>query len=174
MTETYDHAITGLLQRRKELHTEAATLKERAASIANDLDAIDRVLTSLGYVGTLADGAKAKPGRIVLFYRGELRRFLLAELRASERPLTARELAIRVCGEQGQAIEDRRLVSDVSRRAGKALREMRAAGSVIAGGERSEPGVAAERPLARASRMVEGERTAAGAGVAGGGEPLVH
>lgn len=64
MTETYAHAIAGLLQRRQELHDEAATLRERMATIQTDVEAIDRVLDSLGYEGELpARSARADRSR---------------------------------------------------------------------------------------------------------------
>ncbi|MBB2964270.1 hypothetical protein [Methylobacterium sp. R2-1] len=126
MTETYAHAITGLLQRRQELQDEAATLRERMATIQTDVEAIDRVLDSLGYEGEL-ENRTARTERIVLFYRNELRGFILKELRGSDRPLSTRELAERICGAEGKAMPDKRLLSDVVKRASKALRMMRLA-----------------------------------------------
>jgi hypothetical protein len=92
MTVTYAYAIAGLLQRRQELQDEAITLRERTATVQTDTEAIDRVLDSLGYQGEL-ENRTARTERIVLFYRNELRTFLLKELRASDRPLSTRELA---------------------------------------------------------------------------------
>ncbi|KQQ25943.1 hypothetical protein ASF58_13535 [Methylobacterium sp. Leaf125] len=74
----------------------------------------------------------------MLFYRHELREYLLAELRKAGEPLTARQLALLVCQTEGKDGRDRRLLADVTRRVGCALRKM------------------------RASRIVEGERTQAG------------
>ncbi len=126
MTDTYAHAIAGLLQRRQELQDESATLRERMATIQTDVEAIDRVLDSLGYEGEL-ESRTARTERIVLFYRNELRAFLLKELRASDRPLSTRELAERICGAEGKTMPDRRLMTDVTKRTSKALRMMRLA-----------------------------------------------
>ena len=48
------------------------------AIIANDIEAVERVLESLGYQGEAVTTPRA--ARIVLFYRNELRDYLLAEL----------------------------------------------------------------------------------------------
>ncbi|AYO82112.1 hypothetical protein [Methylobacterium brachiatum] len=92
MSEPYALAISGLLKRRQELQDEAATMRERMASVQTDVEAIDRVLDSLGYQGKL-ENRTARSERIVLFYRNKLRSFILKELRGSERPLSTRELA---------------------------------------------------------------------------------
>ena len=128
--------INGLLAKRTELVGLNAELRERMAIVANDIEAVERVLESLGYQG---EGAKtARAARVVLFYRNELRDYLRAELVKSPEPLTARELAQRLCQVEGKDWQDRRLLTDVVRRVGCALRKM------------------------RASRVVEGERTQAG------------
>ena len=128
--------INGLLAKRQELLTVNADLRERIAVVANDIDAVERVLESLGYQGEGA--ATPRAARIVLFYRNELREYLLAEMRKAPHPLTARELAVKLCEVEGKDWQDRRLITDVVRRVGCTLRKM------------------------RATRMVEGERTSAG------------
>ena len=87
--------IAGLLAKRQELLATNAELRERMAIVANDVEAVERVLDSLGYQGEAVTTPRA--GRIVLWYRNELRDYLVAELRKSEAPLTARELAQRLC-----------------------------------------------------------------------------
>ena len=129
--------INGLLAKRAELVNLNAELRERIAAVANDIEAVERVLDSLGYAGQTV-GQTPRAARIVLFYRNELREYLLAELRKAEEPLTARELAQRLCQVEGKDWQDRRLLTDVVRRVGCALRRL------------------------RASRVVEGERTQAG------------
>lgn len=129
--------INGLLAKRAELTNLNADLRERMAIVANDIEAVERVLDSLGYQGQLV-GNTPRAARIVLFYRNELREYLLAELRKADRPLTSRELGARVCQIEGKDWQDRRLITDVTRRVGCAMRKMRAA------------------------RVVEGERTDAG------------
>ncbi|KQP75267.1 hypothetical protein ASF41_16100 [Methylobacterium sp. Leaf111] len=129
--------INGLLAKREELSRENADLRERMAILSNNIEALDRVLEACGFRGEL-EGSTPRAARIVLFYRNELRDYLLAELRKAGEPLTARQLALLVCQTEGKDGRDRRLLADVTRRVGCALRKM------------------------RASRMVEGERTQAG------------
>ena len=118
--------INGLLVKRAELQSLNADLRERMAIVANDIEAVERVLDSLGYQGQLK-GDTPRAARIVLFYRNELREYLLAEMRKAEHPLTARELACLLCKSEGKDWQDRRLITDVVRRVGCTLRKMRAA-----------------------------------------------
>lgn len=116
MTDAHKHEIGGLLQRRAKLQTKTATLRERMAVIGTDIEAIDRVLDSMGYQGE-PENRKARTERVVLFYRNELRSFLMKELLASKRPLSTRELALRICGagrpgDARQATSDRRGEAD--------------------------------------------------------------
>lgn len=64
--------IHGLLEKREELQRENAELRERMAVLANDIEAIDRVVGTLGYQGEL-EGRTPRAARIILFYRNELR-----------------------------------------------------------------------------------------------------
>ena len=128
--------INGLLAKRAELVNLNAELRERIAVVANDIEAVERVLDSLGYQGEAVTTPRA--ARIVRFYRNELREYLLAEMRKASAPMTARELAVKLCEVEGKDWQDRRLITDVVRRVGCALRKM------------------------RATRVVEGERTQAG------------
>lgn len=129
--------INGLLAKRGELQRENAELRERMAILTNDVEAIDRVLDACGYKGELV-GHTPRAARIILFYRNELREYLLAELRKAEAPLTARQLACLVCQTEGKDSRDRRLLTDVTRRVGCALRKMRAGRTVEA--ERTQAG----------------------------------
>jgi len=132
--------VNGLLAKREELQRENGELRERIAVISNDIGAIDRVLDSLGYAGEL-NGGTPRQARIVLFYRNQLREYLLAELRKADRPLSCRELACRVCQCEGKDSHDRRLLADVTGRVGCALRQMRAA-KIVQGGSRNKSGTA--------------------------------
>ena len=123
------HTISGLLRKRTELERENAECRERMAVIANDMEAIDRVLDAFGYSGPL-EGRTPRAARIVLFYRNELRQFLQAELAKAGRPMSTRDLAQVICQCEGKDAQDRRLLADVTRRASKALRQMRRQGIV--------------------------------------------
>ena len=60
--------INGLLAKRQELSNLNAELRERMAIVANDIEAVERVLDSLGYQGQLV-GNTPRAARMVLFYR---------------------------------------------------------------------------------------------------------
>jgi hypothetical protein len=134
-----ESTINGLLQKREELRREAAMLREQTAILANSIEAIDRVLEAFGFEGEL-DDKTPRAARIAIFYRNELRDYLLGELRKADRRLSSRELACRVCQTEGKDARDRRLVGDITRRVGTALRKMRAAKIVV--GERDKSGAA--------------------------------
>jgi hypothetical protein len=121
-TETFSHAISGLISKREEMLEEIATTRERQAILTNDLEALDRVLETLGYDGPVK--LTPRVPRVVLFYRGELRQFLLASMR-EHGPSTSRQMAERMIVVEGKDPRDRRMLGDVVKRMGKALRQMR-------------------------------------------------
>lgn len=61
--------------------------------------------------------------RIVLFYRGELRQFLANTLK-EHGSQTSRAMAERLVKLEGKDGRDRRMMNDIVRRMGKALRQM--------------------------------------------------
>jgi hypothetical protein len=125
MEPKYTVAITGLLNKRQDLLNENARVRERIAVIRNDIEAIDRVLDTLGFLGDL-EGRTARRKRIVIFYRNELRKFLIETMRAAPGPVSSRYLASRLCNEQGQQDEDHRLMTHLVKRVTRALSAMRA------------------------------------------------
>ena len=133
----YTHVVSGLLRRRDELRTEAATLSERQAVVANDIAAVDRILESLGHSVPVAQPARA--ARVILFYRGELQGFIKSELEKASAPMTTRDLAMILCQMEGKAPGDRRLLADVMRRINRALDQMRRSGVVVSDGRRKNP-----------------------------------
>ena len=52
-TDTYEHTISGLLTKRREMFTEAERIRDRLAEIRNDIQALDRTLATLGFDGDL-------------------------------------------------------------------------------------------------------------------------
>jgi hypothetical protein len=132
-------AVTGLLLKRGKLQRESASARQQMAVLSNSIEAIDRVLEAFDFEGEL-EGRTARGPKIVLFYRNELREYRLGELRKADWPLSSRELATRICQCEGRDAHDRRLVADVTRRVGCALRKMRAAHFVR--GERDRGGTA--------------------------------
>lgn len=51
----FTHTISGLLQKRRDLLTEAELIRDRLAEIKNDILALDRTLSAFGYTGNLED-----------------------------------------------------------------------------------------------------------------------
>ena len=127
-TETYQHTINGLLQKRSEMMEELAVIRERMAVLSNDVEALDRVLERLGYEGDIQ--LTPRIPRVVLFYRGELRQFLIKQLR-DHGEMTSRRLAENLIQIEGKDGRDRRMMADVVRRIGKALRQMKASKLVV-------------------------------------------
>ncbi len=123
-TETFEHTISGLLAKRADLFNEAVRIRDRLAEIKNDVAALDRVLGTLGYTGDL-DAEMPRQKREVIFGRGELTRAILDEMRGATGPLTSREIAQAIVALSGQDARDRKYVSDLTRRVGKALRALR-------------------------------------------------
>lgn len=121
-TDTFEHTISGLLTKRADLFTEAETIRDRLAEIRNDIDAIDRTLTVLDYEGDL-DAQMPRQKRQVLFGRGELSRQVLSILRTSRTPLTSRQIAQEIVSVSGMDARDRKFVSDLTKRVGKACRQ---------------------------------------------------
>ncbi len=125
----YSHSVNGLLQKRADLYNEAERIRDRLAEIKNDIGAIDRTLSVLGYAGDL-DAAMPRQKREVIFGRGELSKAIMGELRHAEGPLSSRDIASVIVAMRGEDARDRRYVSDLTKRVSKALRQMRDEGHV--------------------------------------------
>jgi hypothetical protein len=102
-TDTYEHTISGLLQKRSEMMEEIAITRERLAVLSNDVESLDRVLERLGYSGDVQ--LTPRVPRIVLFYRGELRQFLIGQLR-EQGPQTSRTLTEKLLQMEGKDVRD--------------------------------------------------------------------
>lgn len=109
--------------------TETERNRDRLAEIRNDLQALDRTLAALGFLGDL-EGMMQRQKRQVIFGRGELVRAILDELRGAERPLRSREIAQAPIALRGDDPRDRRYMADITRRIGKGLRPFRDEGRV--------------------------------------------
>lgn len=118
----YSHTVSGLLTKRVDLFHEAERIRDRLAEIKNDIDAIDRTLSVLGYEGDL-DAAMPRQRRHVIFGRGELTRQVLTILRRSDNPMTSRQIAQEIVSDSGMDARDRKFVSDLTKRVGKACRQ---------------------------------------------------
>ena len=125
----YNHTISGLLHKRVDLIHEAERIHDRLAGIKNDMSAIDRVLGSLGYEGDY-DEMMPRQKRFVVFGRGELTRQVLTVLRRATKPMTSRQIAQEIVSDSGLDARDRKYVSDLTKRVGKACRQY-ADGTII-------------------------------------------
>lgn len=125
----YSHTVNGLLQKRADLFNEAERLRDRLAEIKNDIGAIDRTLSVLGYKGDL-DAAMPRQKREVIFGRGELSKAIYRELREAEGPLSSRDIAREIVALRGEDARDRKYLSELTKRVSKALRSMREEGNV--------------------------------------------
>ncbi len=128
----FEHTISGVLHKRVDLYHEAERLRDRLAEIKNDIHAIDRVLGTLGYTGNL-DAAMPRQKRDVIFGKGELTRACQDYLRAADAPATSRQIAQEIVALNGQDARDRKYVSDLVKRVGKALRALHGKGRVKKG-----------------------------------------
>lgn len=130
-TDTYEHTINGLLQKRADLFNETERIRDRLATIRNDVASLDRTLRMVGYTGDL-DGIMPKRKVYRLFGQGELLEAVLNELRHAERPLKSREIAQGIVALRGDDARDRGYVSEVTRRISKCLRLERQRGTIRA------------------------------------------
>lgn len=127
MGKTYDHTITGLLRKRTETMALVKDLRDRMGALSNDIEAIERILHTLGYDGELK-GMTPRGNRVVFFHRNELRRFLLDALKKADGPLGSRELAEMIVDLEAKDRNDRRLMYDMVKRVGKSLRLLQTQG----------------------------------------------
>ena len=68
--------------------------------------------------------------REVIFGRGELSKAIMGELRHATGPLSSRDIAREIVTMQGNDARDRKYLSELTKRASKALRQMKAEGLV--------------------------------------------
>lgn len=111
------------------MFNEAIHIRDRLAEIKNDIGALDRTLTSLGYEGDL-DAAMPRQKREVIFGRGELTKGILSELRHAEEPLASREIARLLISTRGEDARDRKYLTELTKRVSKALRKLKQDGVV--------------------------------------------
>lgn len=128
-TETFEHTISGLLTKRAMLFHEAERIRDRLAEIKNDIHALDRVLSTLGYTGDL-DREMPRQKHERLFGQGELTRAILSVLRGATEPMATRDIAREVVAVNQNDVRDRKLLTEVTRRVSKALRAQAATGAV--------------------------------------------
>lgn len=129
ISEPGEHTIGALLQKRREIVDQIAMKREQIIMLADDIEAIDHVLKTLGYTGMLE--AVPQLRRRVIFYRGQLREWLLTQLR-EHGPATSRALAERLAQAQRKDLSDKRVMDDLATHMGKILYNLKSGGLVIA------------------------------------------
>ena len=115
----FELTIHGLLRKRAELMDAIEVQRNHVSASMNDLNALDRVLTTLGYDGE-RDLARPR-NKVATFLRVEVQRYILDELRGAGRPITTRELAVRLAVSQGRDAGDRGMMLDFTRRVSKSI-----------------------------------------------------
>ncbi len=124
----YDLTVQGLIRKRAEMAGEAAGLKERLAARLSDLDALDRVIRIFKPGIDLGDLPERPAPLALTGTRGEFQRFLIAQLRKADGPLTTHALAERVMIERGLDPADKIMFKMIAHRTGHSLAKMRRAG----------------------------------------------
>ena len=130
-TETFEHTISGLLSKRANVLREADVAAYRVAELRNDLQAIDRVLTLLGYAGDV-DAVMPRHQRKRAFARGVLTRTALDILRTADGPLSGRQIAEAIIEREGANADDQTFVAETTDGVGRMLRKLRDKGQVRA------------------------------------------
>jgi|GEM_PF-2049014 len=130
----FKRGVSALLRKRGEILSDLTETRERIAQNQNDLEAVERCLALMGHDGELPTQDKRKPkkGRVVLYYRNELRTFIRRALESSDGPLTTRDIALDLIDREGRNPDDRRLYNDIVKRVSAALGKMRNDGAVTA------------------------------------------
>jgi hypothetical protein len=129
-TETFEHTISGLLAKRVDLFNEAERIRNRLAEVKNDIGAVDRVLTTLGYAGDLKT-EMPRYRRPAIFGDKGATRIIMDVLRTAEAPLSSRMIARKLMVACGQDPGDKTAVSDRTNRASRVLRRLREQGLVV-------------------------------------------
>jgi hypothetical protein len=119
MEDGYENTVLGLLRKRAALIAELEFHRDKAGVASNDISAVDRVLQTLGYDGTLDNAQPRK--KALNFIKHEVRRSILEEMRKSDRPLSSRELAVKLAAIEGVDAADRRVMRDLTSRVSRSI-----------------------------------------------------
>ncbi len=117
---------SGLIERRASLAAELEQAKDRAAVLIASLRQIDRTIQRRG---SNRDPATISPLRLLVSpgprERGPIVRPILSILRTAGRPMTLREITLRVIEARGLDAADARVLRNVSEQVKKALANQR-------------------------------------------------
>ncbi|WP_417463255.1 hypothetical protein [Kordiimonas sp.] len=96
-----EHAISALLQTRKEIAGQIEALEAKVATLQADLIHVDATLRIMGYDGPgLTMGAK-RASTAGLFHRNELKRYVQDYFRKHPEGFTCRQLCLDICLQRG-------------------------------------------------------------------------
>lgn len=133
---TYEHAISGLIQKRNELFIECETAMNRIATLKNDILAIDRVLKAFGFDGDV-NAHMTRPYFLTALRRGDTLATIKEELQKASTPLSTRQIAETIIAIRGMDNKDRKYVENVRRAVTKHIGRLKSYGSVRAVSEQN-------------------------------------
>ena len=130
MSDTYELTVHGLLRKRGELSAEVDALRSQLDTLLSALDHVDatiRVFKPDIDIEDMPERAAPPPNAA---FRGEVQRFLLHTLKASDRPLSTSQLAEAIMASRRLNTSDRVLAKLILRRTGHSLGRLRRAGMI--------------------------------------------
>lgn len=120
-----DYMVTGLMRRRSEIAGRIKRLQTEIARDAADLEHLDNALRIVAPELVIADIApKVHVPPDDWSKRGEMSRYIFAILRASQTPLTSRQIATQLIVERGLSSTPK-LLQTVTKRVAGCLRDRR-------------------------------------------------
>ncbi len=130
-----DHVLSGLLKKRSEIAGLLEHYQDAVRQCVIDLDNVDATIRLYKPDIDLEDvRPKPVPPRYAA-YKGQVTRGVLAALRDSDKPLTSRDLALRLMADRGLNTADKHTVRLMQKRIGACLKHWRNKGVLC-----SEPG----------------------------------
>jgi hypothetical protein len=126
----YDLTLSGLLRKRAEMAGQAEVLRAQLQGQLSALDHIDAVIRIFRPDIDLEDLPERPVQPALSGTRGDLQRFLIDQLRRSNRPLNTFELADAIMRERGLSVDDRVVLKLIRHRTGYSLAKLRNKGKV--------------------------------------------
>ena len=96
-----NYIIQGLVKRRNELLGDIAHLETRIIELKGDIGHIDGSLRAFGYIDNERDIKPRQSPTAGIFRPRELPRLVIAQLRASNKPITGFEIGKAICRDKG-------------------------------------------------------------------------
>lgn len=121
-----DYVLNGLIKRRAELAGEIEALHDKLHKMLADLETLDQALSIFDPtlpVETIKPRAFRPPSDWAEY--GQMTRIVLNILRMSSEPMSTRDIATQMLIERALSSDDRRLLNNMTKRVGVALRRQR-------------------------------------------------